>query len=247
MRIYSDSNVGKRRANNEDNFSITDLGNEIKLFVVADGVGGEDDGEVASFIATQTIKEFVMENVEYEKLSDNLYRMGLVISAINLANDLILQNQIETLSKMQTTVVAAMVYNDQLTIFNIGDSRCYLYDGELNLITKDHTYVQTLVDAGAITEEEARVHSERNYVTKVLGHTKDIEIDYFEVNWKENDILILCSDGLNSMVDDKDIKKIVENNIEDVEKIVKNLINSALKNGGLDNITVICAKNFEEQ
>lgn len=247
MRIYSDSNVGKRRANNEDNFSITNLGNGIKLFVVADGVGGEDDGEVASFIATQTIKEFVMENVEYEKLSDNLYRMGLVISAINLANDLILQNQIETLSKMQTTVVAAMVYNDQLTIFNIGDSRCYLYDGELNLITKDHTYVQTLVDAGAITEEEARVHSERNYVTKVLGHTKDIEIDYFEVNWKENDILILCSDGLNSMVDDKDIKKIVENNIEDVEKIVKNLINSALKNGGLDNITVICAKNFEEQ
>lgn len=247
MRIYSDSDIGKRRKNNEDNVGVLHISDDIKLLLVADGVAGEEDGEIASEIAIESLKKYVELNFDVEKINNENYFEDLIREALNFSNINIVEKQNENLSKMSTTIVGAFVCNDTAKIFNIGDSRCYLYsNNNLEQITKDHTFVQTLVDANIITKEEARTHNVRNVVTRVLGISYNGEFDYFETKLNKDDVLILCSDGLNSMVKDEEIKNIIANNIANENKIVKNLINTALKNGGYDNITVLCAVDFWE-
>lgn len=246
MKVFSDSHVGKRRRNNEDSFRILQLTDKLYVFMVADGVGGEKKGEVASELTIHHIEEYFKNNF-YEVLSsldDEGKIIRLIKNAIHYSNNIVRELSLqEEFYMMATTIVMALVYESEAFVANVGDSRCYLF-GEKGLfqITKDHTFVQELIDKELITLEEAKTHQEKSWITRAIGLEIDVEIDFYKHTLEKDDLLILCSDGLNSMLDDEEIEEIIKKHIT-VEYIVSELIQKALDKGGLDNVTVLCAKN----
>lgn len=248
MKVFSDSHVGKRRKNNEDSFSILQLTDKLYIFMVADGVGGEKKGEVASELTIYHIEEYFKNNF-YEVLASLDEETKIIQSiedAIHYSNNIVRELSLqEEFYMMATTIVMALVYESEAFVANVGDSRCYLF-GEKGLfqITKDHTFVQELIDKEVITSEEAKTHQEKSLITRAIGLEKDVEIDFYKHKLEEDDLLILCSDGLNSMLDDEEIEKVIKKHTT-VEYIVSELIQKALDKGGLDNVTVLCAKNCE--
>ena len=246
MKIVSDSHVGKRRPNNEDSVKSIRLFENAYLLMVADGVGGKKRGEVASAQAIHFVERYFRERIEelMAVRKDPIRLQEYLNSAIFYANHRVAQQaQTEEFFMMATTLVAALIVGNQMYVANVGDSRCYIFQnhsGSLRLITKDHTFVQELVDGGVITENEARVHSEKNKITRAIGLDEELMIDTYPVTLEEKDIVILCSDGLNGMLEDLEIQAIIQKG-EKLEKIVESLIHKALEKGGVDNITVLCA------
>ena len=226
-QVYAaNSNVGCVRGHNEDSFIA-----QSPLFVVADGMGGHEAGEVASEIAVTTIS----------KLAPKKPDRNAFVRAIEEANRQILDASARGIGKpgMGTTVTAALIFDDQLIIAQVGDSRAYLlHDGRLQRITRDHSLVADLVDQGSITEEEARVHPQRSVITRALGSEYHVEPDIYSLRVANGDRLLLCSDGLSSMIFDSKIESVL-NGYEDTNDCCDALINEAMKAGGLDNITVI--------
>jgi protein phosphatase len=220
------TDVGKTREHNEDSFCVNaDLG----LYVVADGMGGHASGEVASEIAVRTIEQRIKQGC------------GLV-EAIENAHTAIVDGVKEGLGKhgMGTTVVAIQLAGDRYKLAWVGDSRAYLWDGELSQISKDHSMVQMLIDSGQITRAEARNHPRKNVIyqnlgaAEVEGHQVSVEQD---VLYKDQKI-ILCSDGLSDEVDDAQISEIMSL-ADNVEDAAEKLVTAALDNGGNDNVSVI--------
>ena len=243
VETFGLSDVGCIRELNEDCFCIHGFdGNEDKGFcILADGMGGHNAGEVASQNAVRFIDERMSGTLEPD--SDDKIPSAL-IDAIGKANERVYRMSVESTahSGMGTTVVVSHIDCGIAYIANVGDSRAYVINRDgIKQLTCDHSVVEELVKSGTITREEARVHPQRNIITRAVGTEPTVATDIFEYEYSSGDILILCSDGLCSMIDDEEIRNIVIKE-ETSENTVCKLVDAAKESGGLDNITVICIR-----
>ena len=250
MDYFAISDTGKSRYNNEDCY----LAGESNLFIVADGMGGHKAGEIASKTAIdyfasffkKTYEDAVSKNkTDKNELTDNDIQKILIDAAGN-ANEKIydLGSKNEEMSGMGTTLTGLFILNSNAYVIHIGDSRLYLFrDGKLNLLTEDHTLVFQLYKRGVISYEDTFSHPQRNYLTGVLGENEISSLECFKFTLEPSDIILICSDGLNSMIKDSSIESIL-NKLKDkpVRDIAQKLVLRANKNGGNDNITVIILK-----
>ena len=227
------THVGQVRDGNEDNY-VTIEG----LYFVADGMGGHSAGEVASEIAVRILEEV------YTDPKVRVSSPGLLADAISTANTAIFMEAMHDSSKtgMGTALTGLAVTNapdNQIVVANVGDSRTYLWrHGELRQVTKDHSHVQTLVDRGAITRAEARVHFQRNIVLRAMGIESWVDIDTFPLTVEDGDRFIMCSDGLVDEADDDEIETEIRLSTS-VQDLADRLVDLANRNGGRDNITVV--------
>lgn len=237
MKVVSATNVGNYRKNNEDNYYVDPSNN---LFVLADGMGGHLAGETASAMATEIISE------NFKNLTDN----PNIQDIMDMTNESIKKANLEIFTKssnddeyrgMGTTVVMGYVLDGSFVYSSVGDSRIYLINDGMSQLTNDDSFVNYLMEIGEITEEEAKVHPKKNVLTKALGTSDDVEVIINNLKIKDKDILLLCSDGLTNMVSDEEIYDIVKNNSPEIAR--DKLIDLALKNGGIDNITFILIYN----
>lgn len=240
MKAYGKSVTGLKRKNNEDAIYISDENSELKnLYIVADGMGGHNAGEVASNSAITAFNQYIHDNIHEIKEEEIL---DLLVSAVQYCNTDIYQksSENESLSEMGTTLIAAVVMNHKLYVTHVGDSRLYVFkkEGEMRQLTNDHSYVMELVKLGKITREEAAVHPNRNIITRAVGTHATVEVDTIIENLFEGDIILICSDGLSTMVDDWGMKEILSKD-ENQEQKVQALIDKANEKGGLDNISII--------
>lgn len=236
MKTASLSDKGKRRQLNQDVVYSSELpvGNLPNLFIIADGMGGHKAGDFASRFAVDTI----CREVEH---SSGRSPEEILQSAINVANTGIfeLSNENRDLEGMGTTVVAAVVYGDCLKVGNVGDSRLYIVNGKnIRQITTDHSLVEEMIRMGGLDRESARTHPNKNIITRAVGVTSAVAADFYEVRLQEGDIILLCSDGLSNMLEDEEIRMIV-NAQRDIMEKAEALVRAANQNGGRDNISLI--------
>lgn len=227
------SDMGKKRGINEDYVDYL-LSDEFQLYIVADGMGGHNAGEVASRMAVETVKGFISDNW-------NKYDCETLLRyAIAEANKRIIDHAGGniTLMGMGTTIIAALAAGSTVYVANVGDSAGFLLkEGEISKITKDHSLVQELVDIGSITEEEALTHPRRNIITRAIGASENLEADIFKIPNKKENKFLLCSDGLINEVSKDEIRDVLMkyNNRDAAEKLVL----LANEREGRDNITVL--------
>lgn len=235
---FAKSDIGKAREINQDYYSIPSPEDHLQIFILADGMGGYNGGEIASKLATESAKNYIETNFnQIEHTRDEILK--LIRNAIEYANMVVFEKSKvqEELQGMGTTLDICFIYNNKIYIGHVGDSRIYRIRGEIiRKLTKDHSYVQQLVEDGKITREEANHHPKKNMLTKALGCTAYVEPDIRARNLEKGDILLMCSDGLTNMVDDEVIYGMVRENPETASKILVDLANAA---GGYDNITVV--------
>ena len=237
MKVVSATNVGNYRKNNEDSYYVNESKN---LYVLADGMGGHLAGERASKLATEIIGEDFAGEREVISIDDAI---EILSSSIRDANKKIYDSsqENEDYRGMGTTLSSGLILDDVLIYSNIGDSRIYRINEEIEQITQDDSFVNYLIEIGEITEEEAKNHPKKNVLTKAMGTTSDIEVIVNTLNIKDKDVLLFCSDGLTNMVPDEEIFKIVKENSPEEARDM--LLDLALKNGGMDNITFILVFN----
>ena len=244
IKAYAKSDVGKQREINEDSYYITqDPLSKIQLFILADGMGGCNAGEIASKQAILSAKSYIENNFE-ETPKDKDSLIQLVASSIEYANMVVYEKSIadKNYEGMGTTLEVCLIYNNRAYIGHIGDSRIYRIRKDfIRKLTQDHSYVQKLVQDGTITVEEAEHHPKKNMFMKALGVNAFVEPDVMVKGFQKEDIIIICSDGLTNMVEIDDIYKTVKSNFEIA---TKELVEMANNNGGIDNITIITIKNL---
>jgi protein phosphatase len=238
LKAFSITDIGERRRINQDYVycSETAVGILPNLFVVADGMGGHNAGDYASRFCVEFFRRKIEE-------SDMVSPIQAIKSALAETNKALLgeaEQQIE-LEGMGTTFVVATVFDKEMYVANIGDSRLYVIGNEMKQITEDHSLVEAMVKTGEIKRSEARVHPNKNIITRALGANEEVESDFFEVSLEEGDIVLMCSDGLTNMLEDETIEQIIREN-EDLETAAATLVNHANQNGGKDNIAVIIIK-----
>lgn len=222
----SRTDVGCVREHNEDSLAVAP-----PLYVVCDGMGGHAAGEVASEIAATTIAERAPRHLDAEAL-------GRAVEEANLA---IIRAAREGVGRagMGTTCTAAMLENERLVIAQVGDSRAYLlHNGKLQQLTRDHSLMADLIEAGKITPEEAKTHPQRSVITRALGSDPRTEPDLYEINVETGDRLLLCSDGLSTMLEDFEIEAVMCR-ASDPQRCAAQLVNEAVAAGGYDNVTVV--------
>lgn len=248
MKIFGKSDTGVRRSVNQDRFLIRQFGKEIALCAVFDGMGGAKGGEKASFAAMQEFDRCITgELLSAMQESKNITKNEaekLLCKAAGTANAEILKRSMDPLLEgMGTTVIAALIIQNDVVALNVGDSRLYEAGrGELKQISKDNSYVQYLVDIGRITKEEAANHPKKNIITKCLGTEEQVEPDIYVLG-EIPDKMILCSDGLTNAIDEEFIYNTVTDDGMSGEEKINTLIEAANKAGGPDNITVILVEN----
>jgi protein phosphatase len=240
------TDVGRKRKGNEDSVFVNP---EQSLFVVADGMGGHAAGEVASRVAVEAINEFVCltsgdEDITWPfGLDENVSFDGNRLkSAIQYANRKVLEATRERKEYlgMATTVVAVLVDGESANLAHVGDSRVYLVrGGALTQLTSDHSWVNEQLESGILSPEQARSHPLRNVVTRALGGKPGLSVDLQEHKAQPGDVLLLCSDGLTTMVPDADILRVVGEAQGDIEVAARSLVDEANGRGGEDNITVL--------
>ena len=251
LTFVGQTDTGRVREHNEDTIA-TDA--DVGLLVLADGMGGYNAGEVASGIAVKTITNLVREGLGREDLDSvdrntGLSRASIVLrDAITRANKIIYQtarSQAEC-EGMGTTVVAALFYDNRISIAHVGDSRLYRQRGsQIAQVTMDHSLLQELVDRGFYSPEEAQRAANKNYVTRALGVEAQVEVEVQEHPVDKGDIFILCSDGLSDMVEDEDIRLTISTFGANLDTVAKQLIQLANENGGRDNVSVVLAQAVE--
>jgi protein phosphatase len=245
LTAFGLTDVGRKRKHNEDAYL---LDAERGLFVVADGMGGHAAGEVASRLTVESIQEFIAGT---EDDHDNTWPFGYnnrysvdgnrLSTAVERANEKVIRAVVNRpeLKGMGTTVVAALFDEKRATLVHVGDSRAYLLrEAELRRLTDDHSWVQEQVNAGILSEEEARSHPLKNVVTRALGGGAHVAVDLMEIPVGDGDRFLLCSDGLTGMVSDEEITSALSSP-RPLEQIVRGLIDLANERGGVDNITAI--------
>ena len=240
---YAKSDIGKAREMNQDSYYISTSLDEIQLYLLADGMGGYNGGEIASKLAIQSAKSYIENNFkDIDKDRDSIIQ--LLGSSMEYANMVICDKakQEPELEKMGTTLEICLIYNNKVYIGHIGDSRIYRIRNEfIRKLTQDHSYVQKLVKDGTITKEEALHHPQKNMLMKALGCNAFVEPDVMVKGFLKDDVLLMCSDGLTNMVSQEEIFKITKKNFE---LAPKELIDLANERGGYDNITVVVIKNI---
>lgn len=243
LKTFSKTDIGRKRKLNQDNVYSCEvpLGNLSNLFIVCDGMGGHKAGDFASAYAVKAIEREVM-------LCEETAPIKILRSAIAIANEEIFEKAQgdENLRGMGTTAVVATIDKDVLIVANVGDSRLYLIDDDIEQITKDHSLVEEMIRIGELDRSAAREHPDKNIITRALGVAEKVEVDFFEVDLKKGDIILMCSDGLTNMVEDDDIRRIVKSQ-RDVVQIVEELIKVANHNGGNDNIGVVIVEPFADE
>lgn len=244
MRVDCGTDIGAIRSSNQDACECGVFSKDAAWAVVCDGMGGANGGNVASSVAAQTIREFILAG--YHEGMDGRNIKCLMLNAVSRANTAIyeLSMQRAELRGMGTTVVLLFVSQGALHVAHVGDSRAYLKNEEgLSQITMDHSYVQDLVNIGQITPEEARIHPQRNIITRVLGVYEEVQCDYACFDFAPGDIAMACSDGLTGYADEDLLLEYMEQYGQDGEELTGRLIRYALDSGGSDNITVAVVKN----
>lgn len=222
------THAGRKRRRNEDSFIL-----EPPLFAVADGMGGAQAGEIASQLAIAVFHEF--------RDADQLDAEERVAAIIQEANRRIFERSRSDTeaSGMGTTITAALVANNRVAIGHVGDSRAYLFrQGELDQLTEDHSLVADLLRSGRLTPEEAEAHPQRSLITRALGTDNDVQVDMLSIEPRPGDVVLLCSDGLTTMVEDDQILALVMES-ESLDAAAKALVDAANRGGGEDNITAV--------
>lgn len=236
MRIFGATDIGTKRHSNQDAYINTALSKNAVLSVVCDGMGGANAGNIASSIAVNCITEYIKRSFVPALQPTSV--KNLLLSAIDSANSEVFekaQGEAE-LNGMGTTVVVALIMGETAYIAHVGDSRAYLIkDGSAQQLTRDHSVVQTLVETGHLTADEARVHPERNVITRALGVEETVEGDYAEIPFKEG-VIVLCTDGMSNVITADDLANTA--NETALEELPKALINIANTRDSGDNVTV---------
>ena len=244
IKAYGKSDIGKVRDINQDAYYITESPFEdLQLFMLADGMGGYNGGEIASQLAIKTARSYIENNFK-ETPKDRESIIQLLGSSMEYANMIVYEKskEVKELGGMGTTLEICLIHNNKVYIGHIGDSRIYRIRKDFTRkLTQDHSYVQKLVKDGTITKEEAVHHPQKNMLMKALGCNAFVEPDVMVKGFLKGDTLVICSDGLTNMVSQEEIFKQVK---KDMEWAPKELIEIANKNGGYDNITVIVIKNL---
>ena len=238
MKTFARSDIGRIREMNQDNYYISDPNDEIKMFIVADGMGGYKGGEIASALAIESAKSYITNNFE-ETNREKEKILDLIKNAIEYANMVVYERskEVEELNGMGTTMDVVIIQSGRLYIGHVGDSRVYrLRKDFFRKLTTDHSYVEQLLRQGNITKEEAYNHPKKNMLTKALGCTAFVEPDVMVKGFQKDDILLMCTDGLTNMVREDKICEIIKENPESACDV---LVNKANENGGQDNITAV--------
>lgn len=226
------SDVGNVRKLNEDYAAFIE-DERFKIYLVADGMGGHNAGEIASNLAVKSIMRYLMEHSEENE--------DLLLNAVKYANNEIyeISQKNDKCKGMGTTITGCFIKGDIIQVVNVGDSCCFSINGnEIKKVTKDHSWVQELIDAGAITEEEGRVHPKKNIITRALGTNSSVKIDIFNIDKNESSMFLLCSDGLSNEVQKEEMVEIV-NRYKNFNEACEKLVDLAKARGGKDNITVL--------
>ena len=240
MKVYSKTDIGLTRHSNQDAVFATTLEDGAILAIVCDGMGGANAGNVASEVAVKVISEYAIQSYRIGMDYYDIEKMlrNAIVSANMEIYDMSLKD--EALKGMGTTTVTAMERDGVAVIAHVGDSRAYTAGQVLNLITRDHSVVQSLVESGKITPEDAKVHPRKNVITRALGIEENVVVDSCQIELKDDDILLLCTDGLSGYADEEGIYKTVKT---DDPQVAENLIELAKQGGGRDNITVAVIKS----
>ena len=236
MNVYAKTDIGKTRETNQDAFDTGYFNDGTVWAVVCDGMGGVSGGQVASSLCIDKTVNAIKRSYRENMTVNNVKNM--LVSAINAANSYVFDESLKDreLKGMGTTIVAVVIVNNIAVVAHVGDSRAYIVNDTIKQITKDHSYVQLLVDNGKITLEEAENHPDKNIITRAIGIEGFVDVDIDIVDIKNEDILLLCTDGLNGYVRDDDILKTVK---EYGDSSTEKLVETANLNGGHDNITVV--------
>ena len=244
MKVYSATDVGQKRKMNQDYvFTSEDaVGNLPNLFVVADGMGGHNAGDFSSSHAVEILVDEIRKDADYNPVK-------VIRHAIETANTEIIEQaqKDESLRGMGTTMVVSTIVGQYAYVANVGDSRLYVVQGQIQQITKDHSLVQEMVRLGEISPEEARNHRDKNIITRALGAEKTVDIDFFDLKLEAGDTILMCSDGLSNMVDDRKMEEIILDSEMELTEKGKTLIREANLNGGKDNIAIILVEPFTNE
>lgn len=242
MQVFAKTDIGKARDMNQDYYYISEKNSELKLYILADGMGGYKGGEIASKLATNATKGYIESNfnlIEHNKESI----LELIKNAVEYANMVVYEKSQENkeLEGMGTTLEVCLIYNNKVYIGHVGDSRIYRIRKEfIRKLTQDHSYVAKLVKDGTITKEEAYYHPKKNMLIRALGCTPYVEPDVMVKGFLKDDVIVISSDGLTNMLKDDEIYKYIR---QDVQNASDKLIQVANELGGYDNITVIILYN----
>ena len=236
LKTFSITDIGRKRQMNQDYVYSSEqpVGNLFNLFLVADGMGGHNAGEYASRVTVETIVEMVRNSSETDPVC-------ILEEAIQAANALVRRRaaRFSLLEGMGTTVVAATCVENRLYVANVGDSRLYVLNNkEIRQITRDHSWVEEMVQRGEIGREDARNHSNKNIITRAVGAEDTVKIDVFVVRLEAGDEILMCTDGLTNMLEDEEMRMILDGARDVVEK-AQELVKAANEHGGRDNISVI--------
>ena len=237
MRIFSKTDRGRVRTDNQDAYFAGRISDNAVFAVVCDGMGGANAGNIASENAVRHISEYIIRS----------YRDGMDISELEkTVRNAVMSANIElfdmsaseqALSGMGTTAVIALIREGEAVIANVGDSRIYLINGEIKQLTRDHSVVQSLIESGKITPEDAKYHPRKNVITRAIGAEGSVTADSAVITLKDGDKLLLCTDGLSNYLDDNEILNVFKNT--DISAVPETLVEKANQNGGGDNITVV--------
>ena len=246
MKTYSITDTGALREMNQDYFFASDdpVGNLPNLYIVADGMGGHKAGDYASRYTTQRVVASVSRDPGEKPVS-------IIKKAISTANKILIEEAAEDESKqgMGTTLVVASIIDGKLYVANVGDSRLYIVNDNIRQVTRDHSLVAEMVRLGEVDVAAAREHPDKNIITRAIGAKDDVDIDFFTVELRPSDRILMCSDGLTNMVEDQDILKVLNEHQDDktLVETARALIDTANQNGGKDNIAVVLIKPFADE
>lgn len=235
MKACALTDVGVTRSVNQDFVfcSTNPVGNLPNLFILADGMGGHKAGDMASRYTVEALVDFVIKAEAKDPIS-------IIDNGIQQVNQDIIKKagESEDYNGMGTTLVVSCIKDSILHIANVGDSRLYILDGTLKQVTRDHSYVEEMVTRGALDRKSARNHKEKNVITRAIGGEDTVLPDFFPIDIRPGNRVLMCSDGLTNMVEDAVIEKVLKNTC-DIEEAAGILIDIANDNGGRDNISVI--------
>ena len=241
MQINGNSDVGRKRIANEDAYRFGTFNDGTVWAVVCDGMGGVHGGKIASSTAIDMVSQKIRKCYNPSMPISSVE--NLLLSSITTANCIVYDRGAgdSELEGMGTTIVAAIIKNNEACIAHVGDSRAYKISGDkIELLTKDHSLVQEMLDLGQITQDEFVNHPRKNIITRAMGVDEKIEIEFNTVSFKKDEVLILCTDGLSGLVDKQELLEIYNNT--DFSTLSDKYIEAANDNGGVDNITAVVVK-----
>lgn len=239
MQTFSITDTGRTRDANQDYVFCEEhaIGSFPNLFIVADGMGGHNAGDTASRMCV----EVVVSQIEK---STKVTPIGILEQAVAAANETVYDASLEdvALYGMGTTLVGTVVFGDTAYVINVGDSRLYAFRDTLKQVTVDHSLVEEMVQSGKLQKEAIRTHPNKNIITRALGTNRTVKADCFEIEVREPDVLLLCSDGLTNMLEDDRIESIIKQYKNDMKRAGEILIEEANEAGGKDNISVVLVR-----